>query len=794
MKTPDHSTRTSRRFPRHVRGLLAALGITLVSTGATFAQANVTNVLNAATAFLATLSTTYSNSTVYTATLANAGKWSNIPVGGTPRNGVQFVNFTSTQIGAALNVGTNLLSARGIALFDEIRKADGLIGGASQSTWGSNLYSVAFVGVPSTTGIWMPQMGGHHMAYNITFNGTYHSGTPMFIGTEPNSWTNNGVVYSPLGLQRSTIISLRQTLTTAAQLTGTFSGVQFGPSSYDTTFPKNYDAHFATSGRGQSYTNLTTTQQGLVKTFILSWVTNVHETIATNYLADYLTDAALAETFVGYSGSSTTLATAPNYFRVDGPRVWIEFSVENGVAYPSSVHDHGLWRDKLTDYGAAFGTNTISTTNRLPTITTHPTSLTNAAGSSASFTVAATGTGTMYYQWYKDAVALSSATNATYTDTSVATGDAGTYSAKVWNHMGIKYSSNATLTVGTSVSITTTSPLTDGTVGSAYSQTLAATGGTSPYTWTTLSGTLPTGLALSSGGVLSGTPTAAGTFNFTVQVTDSASATATKAFAVTIGTSVSITTTSPLTGGTVGSAYSQTLAATGGTSPYTWTTLSGTLPTGLALSSGGVLSGTPTAAGTFNFTVQVTDSASATATKAFAVTIGSSTTNTAPTLAAVADQTITPGTSLSITNVATDSDTPAQTLTFALLTAPTNATLNTGSGVLAWRPLIAQANSTNAFSVSVTDSGSPAMSATQSFTVFVSAATAPSNTVVGYSSGIFEFSVGGIVGPDYIIQASTNLSTWETLSTTTPTALPFSYTDSGAGSYPLRFYRVLLGP
>lgn len=86
------------------------------------------------------------------------------------------------------------------------------------------------------------------------------------------------------------------------------------------------------------------------------------------------------------------------------------------------------------------------------------------------------------------------------------------------------------------------------------------------------------------------------------------------------------------------------------------------------------------------------------------------------------------------------------------------------------------------------------MSATQSFTVYVSNAEAPSNTVVVYSNGIYEFSVGGIVGPDYLIQASTNLSVWETIYTTNPAALPFSYTDSDAGIYPARFFRVLLGP
>jgi hypothetical protein len=85
--------------------------------------------------------------------------------------------------------------------------------------------------------------------------------------------------------------------------------------------------------------------------------------------------------------------------------------------------------------------------------------------------------------------------------------------------------------------ITTSSPLTAGTVGSAYSLALGSTGGTAPYAYETLSGSLPGGLSLSEAGILSGTPTDSGIFSFTVQVTDDADATATKAFSLTINVS-----------------------------------------------------------------------------------------------------------------------------------------------------------------------------------------------------------------------------------------------------------------
>ena len=170
------------------------------------------------------------------------------------------------------------------------------------------------------------------------------------------------------------------------------------------------------------------------------------------------------------------------------------------------------------------------------------------------------------------------------------------------------------------LAINTASPLPAATQGSPYSTTLNASGGTKPYSWTLASGTLPAGLTLSTAGVISGTPTGTGTANFSVTVTDNVAATATKAYTLTVNV-VSITTTSPLPAGTVGTAYSKSFIAIGGTQTYTWSVTAGALPAGLTLSAAGVLSGTPTTAGTANFTLQAKDGGGATATAAFALTI-----------------------------------------------------------------------------------------------------------------------------------------------------------------------------
>ena len=164
-----------------------------------------------------------------------------------------------------------------------------------------------------------------------------------------------------------------------------------------------------------------------------------------------------------------------------------------------------------------------------------------------------------------------------------------------------------------------TSSLTAGLAGTPYSFPLIATGGVKPYTWT-LSGDSPPGLTLSSLGIISGIPGAAGTFTLNVQVADGAQTKVTKS--LTLNISISITTPFQLPDGTVGQVYTQVLAATGGTRPYNWAISAGTLPAGMILDSAtGTITGTPSLAGNFNFTLQVSDTAKLNGSKAFGLTI-----------------------------------------------------------------------------------------------------------------------------------------------------------------------------
>jgi uncharacterized repeat protein (TIGR01451 family) len=152
----------------------------------------------------------------------------------------------------------------------------------------------------------------------------------------------------------------------------------------------------------------------------------------------------------------------------------------------------------------------------------------------------------------------------------------------------------------------------------AYSQTNTAAGGVSPYTYAVTGGSLPSGMSLSGAGVLSGTPTSNSLSSaFIVTATDTNRCQGSKTYTLTLAdppqppitNSCPTITVTPaaLPNGTVSNAYSRALSASGGTVPYSFAVTAGTLPGGLALSSAGTLSGTPSGAGSFNFTVTATD-------------------------------------------------------------------------------------------------------------------------------------------------------------------------------------------
>lgn len=257
-------------------------------------------------------------------------------------------------------------------------------------------------------------------------------------------------------------------------------------------------------------------------------------------------------------------------------------------------------------------------------------------------------------------------------------------------------------------------------VNQSYSaQAIMASGGTLPYSWS--ASNAPTGLGMSPGtGVLSGTPTVSGSFNVTVNLHDNSSPqkTASQSFPLTVNpttSSLAITTAalSPSTA-TVGTAYtSQAIMATGGTSPYTWS-VSGA-PNGVTMNAAtGVLSGTPSASGTFNVTVNVHDSSSPqqSISKGFAFTVNIQSLSIAS--ATLSPSTGTAGTYYSAAAMSASGGTSPYT--WSVSGAPSGFTMNPSSGVLSGTPA---SSGTYSFNVGVADSSSPQQTASKLFTLTV---------------------------------------------------------------------------
>jgi len=322
---------------------------------------------------------------------------------------------------------------------------------------------------------------------------------------------------------------------------------------------------------------------------------------------------------------------------------------------------------------------------------------------------------------------------------------------------------STTFTVDAALLDISTLTLPFGTTGLGYSQTVASTGGASPFNFTISAGTLPGGLVLNAAsGAITGTPNATGSFPFTVQVTDGSSQTASRALTVAIYDPLTISAT-PLNPGLVGLSYNETVATAGGASPRTVTLQIGSLPVNLNLNSAtGAITGALTTPGTANFTLRVTDNVGQTRDQAFSVVIYPALVFTTSVLPAARTTTAYSQTAAFTGGV------PSITVTLATGTLPGGLILNEGTGAIAGTP-----NATGTFNFELRLTDSRANTALRAFSLDVVPAmtittlTLP-NGVVGrsYSSTVatangivpVEFSISaGALPPGLGIQAGTGL-------------------------------------
>jgi hypothetical protein len=268
--------------------------------------------------------------------------------------------------------------------------------------------------------------------------------------------------------------------------------------------------------------------------------------------------------------------------------------------------------------------------------------------------------------------------------------------------------------------VVTTAALSDGIVGTPYSLTLNSTGGLGNTTWTIVSGSLPSGITMNSAGILSGTPDAVNTAgtSVTIQVQDSGSPAQfiTLSSTIHVAPVLAITTTAgPLPDAIVGLPYNFTFQSNGGLTPITWSVTSGNLPTGLTLATNGAISGTPTAGGSFSFTIQAGDGSSPSQTITINVSVRSATPLAISTaVGALPD---------AVANVPYNfsfqatGGTPAVTWTITAGSLPAGLTLSSAGAISGATSAV---NTTpTSLTVQVQDGGSPAQTKTAALTIRV---------------------------------------------------------------------------
>ena len=417
--------------------------------------------------------------------------------------------------------------------------------------------------------------------------------------------------------------------------------------------------------------------------------------------------------------------TAPYSFAVTAGALPAGITLSAGGTLSGTANTAGTYTFTVTaaDANGNTGTQGYTLIVAAPAIALAPTTLADAtAGAAYGTTIAASG-GTAPYGYAVTAGALPAgltlATDGTLAGTPTA-GGSFAFTVRATDADGNAGSRGYTLVVAQPTIAIAPANLPAATANVAYSQALAASGGTAPYGYAVVAGALPAGVTLAASGTLAGTPTQGGSFGFTVRATDSSSGSGpyagTRSYTLTVAAPAIALAPASLPAATIGQAYAQAIAASGGAAPYGYAVTAGALPAGVVLSSSGTLSGTPGAGGDFAFTVTATDANGNAGSHGYTLTV-------APAAVTIAPASLPggrPGVAYSQTLTASGGTAPySYAITAGAL--PTGMTLST-SGTLAGTP-----TQSGSFTVAVTatdcSTGSGPYAGTRSYTLTIAAPT-----------------------------------------------------------------------
>ncbi len=264
--------------------------------------------------------------------------WSNLPVSAVPRAGLQLGDLSETQQAAVWALLAVLLSEEGYAKVKGIVEGDDQLG--NSSVFGSHLYFISILGIPSETEPWMVQFGGHHLAINLTIKGTDGVLTPSHLGAQPVRYTLNGEEVEPMKDEVDKALALMQSMSATqrdeATLGSAFRDLVLGIGADGRTI----------APEGVQVSTFTPEQKAMLLDLAGEWARILYQEAAENRMAEI--EANLDETWFAWSGPVGEGQAA--YFRIQGPTVHIELAPQSLGGDPTN-HFHTIYRDPANEYG-----------------------------------------------------------------------------------------------------------------------------------------------------------------------------------------------------------------------------------------------------------------------------------------------------------------------------------------------------------------------------------------------------------------------------------------------------------
>jgi hypothetical protein len=273
--------------------------------------------------------------------------WSNFPVSDVPRPGLRLGSLSESQRDAVMDLLRALLSDKGFRKVDEIMGSDqALADKGTDYASGRDAYTVAIFGTPGTETRWMVQFGGHHLALNVTMLGEHGVLAPVLTGCLPAIYTEDGKTIRVLADENDQAFALLDTLDdqqrAQVMIDHPVSDLALGPGHDGEAIPP----------AGVKGSALSSGQQAMLFDLIGQWAGILNDAHAAPRLAEL--ESGLEETYFAWSGppSHEPDRNGASYFRIQGPKLFIEFSPQQ-VGGDPTMHVHTIYRDPDTAYGKA---------------------------------------------------------------------------------------------------------------------------------------------------------------------------------------------------------------------------------------------------------------------------------------------------------------------------------------------------------------------------------------------------------------------------------------------------------